>query len=63
MSSTAKDNTHTDQHNSSGSGEVKSSEKVLTSCEQKYVDNITEGEGIDSMSLLNAISKCASCGK
>ena len=43
------------------SGEMKSSNKVCTSCEQNNVNNITKG--IDSVAILNDISTCAACGK
>ena len=43
------------------SGEITSSKKVYTSCEQNNIDNITEG--IDSIAILNDVSKCANCGK
>jgi len=61
MSSSNDDNDDDDKHGG-GSGEMISSKKVCTSCEQNYIDNITEG--IDSMALLNDnMSTCANCGK
>ena len=44
-----------------GSGEMKSSSKECTSCEQTDVNNITEG--IDSITIQNDVSTCAACGK
>jgi len=45
-----------------GSGDMASSKKECTSCDQNdNIDNITKG--IDSMALLTDMSKCASCGK
>ena len=44
-----------------GSGDMASSKKECVSCGQNdNIDNITKG--IDSMALLNDMSKCASCG-
>jgi len=44
----------------SNSGEIISSKKVCTSCEQNNVDNITEG--IESVAVRD-MSMCAACGK
>jgi len=55
MSST----TGNDQHGG-GSGEMISSKKECTSCEQTNVDNITEDFNIVA---LNDMSTCANCGK
>ena len=50
-----------DQHG--GSGDMISSKKECTSCEQTNVDidNITEG--IDSIAIQENVSTCANCGK
>ena len=60
MSSIIDDN-DTNRHHFGGSGEMTSSKKECTSCEQNNnVDNITEG--INSV-VLDDVSKCANCGK
>ena len=65
MSSSPEDNNDIDQHGGGGSngpGEIISSKKECTSCEQtNNVENITEG--IDSMAILGDTSMCAACGK
>jgi len=49
-------------HKLDGSGEMTSSKREeYTPCEQNNVDNITEA--IESVAILNDVSKCASCGK
>jgi len=57
-SSTNNDNNH---HQLASSGEVTSSKKECTSCEQNNVDNITAG--INEVAILNDMSACANCGK
>jgi hypothetical protein len=57
MSSTA-GNDNNDQHG--GSGEVLSSKKECTPCEQNSINNIIEG--INSMGVSD-MSTCANCGK
>ena len=60
MSSTEDNN---DKHGGSSNrpGEMTSSKKECTSCEQNNVDAMTEG--IESLAILDDKSKCASCGK
>jgi len=60
MSSNTENNDNND-HRFGGSGEMTSSIKEYTSCEQSYVDTITED--INSISMRDDTSVCASCGK
>ena len=65
MSSTTEDN-NDNQLCGGGGGHgsreiISSKNDECISCEQNNVDNITEG--IDSIAILNDVSKCASCGK
>ena len=48
-----------DQHG--GSGDMKSSKKECTSCEQTEINNITDG--IDSIAIQDDMYTCANCGK
>ena len=45
----------------SGSGDISSSKKECTSCEQNYVNDITEG--INNVAVQDNMSTCANCGK
>ena len=60
MSSNDNDN---DRYSGNGYGEMVSSKKECTSCEQNNVDSITES--IDSVAVLDSttLSMCAACGK
>jgi len=53
----------TDDHTAGGSEETTSNKKECTSCEQKNIDNITEGINCSVAILDNDVSMCACCGK
>ena len=53
--------TAVDDKNKQYSGEITSSKKECTSCEQNYVNNIIED--FNSVAIQDDMSMCASCGK
>jgi len=64
MSSNIGDNNNDNQlcgDGGGGSGDILSSKKECTSCEQNNVDNITKG--INSVAVSDVTSMCANCGK